>query len=50
MLERQAARNRDAESYSTSSTASNQGKSENEFQSTQYNLIFKLPFIRQTIL
>ena len=26
MLERQAARNRDAESYSTSSTASNQGK------------------------
>ena len=39
MLERQAARNRDAESYSTSSTASNQGKLENEFQSTQYNLM-----------
>ena len=39
MLERQAARNRDAESYSTSSTASNQGKLENEFQPKQYNLM-----------
>ena len=39
MLERQAARNRDVDSYSTSSTASNQGKLENEIQPTQYNLM-----------
>ena len=37
MLERQAARNQ--ATGSTSSTASNQGKLENEFQPTRYNLI-----------